>query len=258
MSQTIIKTQAGKRYFKRLSAMLVTPYEYVSSTDDWVIGPKTYDLYAIIGDTVRIEQAEGDKTHKFNEFTPLPVITNTSMGVWTFSADCLDAQNTVLKLIYGVQGTTGITVFPEDVKECLCCIELQFANSQTSVLLPKVSLNSTFLMESMKTSFLRNKITGTVLSSMVSFVEDMPDRSTARLKKLTDTPANASPKWSDYQLYTPMSFVDRPGGVAQLASWGVWTGAGTNFYMFGVASYKTPWYKKLPVGTVKQVTIRLS
>ena len=135
--------------------MLVTPYEYVSTTDDWVIGSKTYDLYAIIGDTVRIEQAEGDKTHKFNEFTPLPVITNTGMGVWTFSADCLDAQNAVLKLIYGVEGADGITVFPEDVKECLCCIELQFADSQTSVLLPKVSLNSTFLMENMKSSFLR-------------------------------------------------------------------------------------------------------
>lgn len=255
MSQTIIKTQAGKRYFKRLSAMLVTPYEYVSTTDDWVIGSKTYDLYAIIGDTVRIEQAEGDKTHKFNEFTPLPVITNTGMGVWTFSADCLDAQNAVLKLIYDVQGNTGITVFPEDVKECLCCIELQFADSQTSVLLPKVSLNSTFLMENMKTSFLRNRITGTILSSMVSFVGSYPTVSTARLLQMSDTPLGQTLQWADYQAYTPMSFVERNANAEQLNDWGIWTGVGETLYIFGKGT--KPWLKKDSVGTVKKWTFIL-
>jgi hypothetical protein len=232
MSQTIIKTQAGKRYFKRLSAMLVTPYEYVSTTDDWVIGSKTYDLYAIIGDTVRIEQAEGDKTHKFNEFTPLPVITNTGMGVWTFSADCLDAQNAVLKLIYGVEGADGITVFPEDVKECLCCIELQFSDSQTSVLLPKVSLNSTFLMENMKSSFLRNKITGTVLSSMVSFIQQV-NLGSIVLKQMSDTDPSYRLQWSDFQTYTPMSFVERADNAEQVDTWGIWTDVGEMFYKFG-------------------------
>jgi hypothetical protein len=234
--------------------MLVTPYEYVSTTDDWVIGSKTYDLYAIIGDTVRIEQAESDKTHKFNEFTPLPVITNTSMGVWTFSADCLDAQNSVLKLIYDVQGNTGITVFPEDVKECLCCIELQFADSQTSVLLPKVSLNSTFLMENMKSSVLRNKITGTVLSSMVSFVGTYPTTVTATLLQMSDTPIEERLQWEDFQTYTPMSFVERSASAEQLTDWGIWTDVGESLYLFG--SGNKPWLKGATAGSVKKWTFR--
>lgn len=253
MSQTIIKTQAGKRFFKRLSAMLVTPYEYVSTTDNWVIGSKTYDLYAIIGDTVRIEQAEGDKTHKFNEFTPLPVITNTGMGVWTFSADCLDAQNAVLKLIYGVEGADGITVFPEDVKECLCCIELQFSDSQTSVLLPKVSLNSTFLMENMKSSFLRNKITGTVLSSMVSFIQQV-NLGSIVLKQMSDTDPSYRLQWSDYQTYTPMSFVERASNVEQIANWGIWKGVGERFYTFGS---NKPCSKGASAGIVQQWSFRI-
>lgn len=176
MARVIITTDHNKRYYKKPSALLMTPYIYNAGDRRYYLGDTTYDIYSIIGDTISIVQEDNNVVNLENEFTPIPVLSNATMGKWSFSADCLDTQHAVLKAIYDVrQGyaadndvVDGLLAFHDDLTGIYCCIQIEFADdAMSTIVLPKVSINSTFNMQNLKSSFLQNKISGTVLATRI-------------------------------------------------------------------------------------------
>ena len=176
----IIVTRDGKRFVKKSKSMLITPYVYDVTDAKYYLGANTYDIFAIVGDTIVISQADGQSDSLNNEFSSIPVIENVTLGKWSFSADCLDMQNIVLKELFSAKvaysGTTevdGAIALPNDFKTVYCCIQVSFEDDDTSIIvLPKVLLSSSVNVSTIHTDVARNKIKGTPLLTEVCVLDD--------------------------------------------------------------------------------------
>lgn len=155
---------SGRRVFTNLSAIYFTPW-----TDESNIGSTTYDLVNIVGDTTSVEQAENEINEIDHEFSSEPLYENVTLGSKTFTCECIDFQNTVLKELFGwqVDETTGSAFAPVNYKDLYCKIELRFNSTEDVIVLPKVKLNSRAVIASMKTDVSRGNITGTAYSAYV-------------------------------------------------------------------------------------------
>lgn len=154
---------AGRRVFTNLSAIHFTPW-----TDESTLGTTTYDLVNIVGDTTSIEQAENEVNEIEHEFSSEPLYENVTLGAKTFTCECIDFQNDVLKELFGWQTDDAGNAFaPVTYKDLYCKIELHFNSTEDIVVLPKVKLNSRAVVASMKTDVSRGNITGTAYSAYV-------------------------------------------------------------------------------------------
>lgn len=161
MANTVI--DAGKRVFANLKAILFTPW-----TDDKTLGSTTYDLVNIVGDTTSVEQADNTVNEVPHEFSSTPLYENVTLGAKTFSCECIDFQNDVLKNLMGwAVETAGDAFAPIAYKDLYCKVELQFNSTADVVCLPKVKLNSKAVLSTMKTDASRGTITGTCYSAYV-------------------------------------------------------------------------------------------
>lgn len=161
MANTVI--DAGKRVFANLKAILFTPW-----TDDKTLGSTTYDLVNIVGDTTSVEQADNTVNSIEHEFSSTPLYENVILGAKTFSCECIDFQNDVLKNLMGwAVETSGDAFAPIAYKDLYCKVELQFNSTADVVCLPKVKLNSKAVLSTMKTDASRGTITGTCYSAFV-------------------------------------------------------------------------------------------
>lgn len=175
----VILTRDGKRLTKKASGMLVTPYYYDTDDNRYYLGPDTYDIYAIVGDTIAISQDNSETESVENEFYPVPVIENTTMGKWRFAADCADMQNIVMrqlfsaKTAYGSNGAVeGAVAMPSDFRTIYCCIQILFADeNMPRIVLPKVLLSSGVNITSLRTNIVQNKIMGTPMLTEVAVAE---------------------------------------------------------------------------------------
>ena len=153
----------GRRVFSNLKAMLFTPW-----TDESTLGDVTYDLVNIVGDTTSSEQAENDVNDLPHEFSSEPLWQNTNLGAKSFTTDCIDFQNVVLKELFGWEVAEDGTAFaPITYKDLYCKIEMQFNSTDDIIVLPKVKLNSRTVIASMKTDAARGTIAGTCYSAYV-------------------------------------------------------------------------------------------
>ena len=158
----------GRRVFTNLSAIYFTPWEKDAQGKDKISGT-TYDLVNIVGDTTSIEQAENEINEIEHEFSSEPLYENVTLGSKTFTCECIDFQNIVLKELFGwqVDETTGSAFAPVNYKDLYCKIELRFNSTEDIIVLPKVKLNSRAVIASMKTDVSRGNITGTAYSAYV-------------------------------------------------------------------------------------------
>ena len=161
MATTVIDT--GKRVFANLKSILFTPW-----TSDSEVGTTTYDLVSIVGDTTSVEQADNTVNAIEHEFSSTPLYENVILGAKTFSCECIDFQNDVLKNLMGWTVEEGGDAFaPIAYKDLYCKIELQFNSTEDVVCLPKVKLNSKAILSTMKTDASRGTISGTCYSAYV-------------------------------------------------------------------------------------------
>ena len=161
MANTVI--DAGKRVFANLKAILFTPW-----TDDKTLGATTYDLVNIVGDTTSVEQADNTVNEVPHEFSSTPLYENVTLGAKTFSCECIDFQNDVLKNLMGwAVEAAGDAFAPIAYKDLYCKVELQFNSTADVVCLPKVKLNSKAVLSTMKTDASRGTITGTCYAAYV-------------------------------------------------------------------------------------------
>ena len=154
---------AGRRVFANLKALIFTPW-----TDENTLGDTSYDLVNIVGDTTSVEQADNNVNALEHEFSSEPLYENVQLGDKTFTTECIDFQNDVLKQLMGWEAAEDGTAFaPIQYKDLYCKIEMQFNSTEDIVVLPKVKMNSKSILSSMKTDASRNTLSGTCYSAFV-------------------------------------------------------------------------------------------
>lgn len=207
----IVTTKTGRKVLKKAESMCLIPYVYDDTTDinDYVLGDTIYDISAIIGDSITLEQSDGDTQTKENEFTGDVIVKNVTSGEWAFSAQCLDLQNTVLQAIFGAyyNSEVGISAIRKDYETMYALIRIRFKDNDTpDVYLPKVALNSKLMLNQMKTRGSQGNINGTAMSRMCAVIKTMANPPAAGfLESFTDI-TSIDPV---YQVETPVLFVPK-------------------------------------------------
>jgi hypothetical protein len=157
------KIDAGRRVFANLKYLYFTPWKSESE-----VGTTTYDLVNIVGDTTNLEQAENEINALEHEFSNEPLYENITLGEKTFTTECIDFQDTVLKELFGWKEVDGNYYAPTTYKDLFCQVEMGFNSTNDVIVLPKVKLNSRAVIASMKTDASRGNITGTCYSAYIN------------------------------------------------------------------------------------------
>lgn len=156
---------ANRRVFTNLKYLYFTPWK----ADGSGLDETTYDVVNIVGDTTSVEQAENDVSEIEHEFSSEPLYENVNLGAKTFTTECIDFQNDVLKALFGWETDEAGNAFaPINYKELYCKIEMGFNSTDDILVLPKVKLNSRVVLGTMKTDASRGTISGTCYSAYVT------------------------------------------------------------------------------------------
>lgn len=170
----IIRTKTGRKLLKNARNLFVLPYRYDTTLSQYVLGQNLYDLSAIIGDSITLEQSDGDTQTKENEFTNEALVKNVTTGEWKFTAQCLDLQNSVLKALFMAytNDTYGAAALRPEYETLYALIIVRFSDTSTpDVWLPKVLLNSKLLLQQMKTRGSQGNVSGTLFSSRCGIIQ---------------------------------------------------------------------------------------
>lgn len=170
---SLITTDNGRRIFKEAESMMVVPYVYDSASGNYVLGSDVYDLSAIIGDSITIEQEDGDRSTKNNEFVSTPLIECVSGTKYKFSAQCIDLQNDVLRSCFNVMTASAsgeqVVAFGTDYALQYVLIRIRFRNSNApDLILPKVQLNSKMFVNQLKTRMAQGNLEGSALGMNIA------------------------------------------------------------------------------------------
>lgn len=196
-------TDTGRKVFRKAESLEVLPYVYNSTIDDYVLGDTIFDLSAIIGDSITVEQDDGDAQTKVCEFYSEPVVKNVTMGEIKVSAQCLDLQNNVLKSLFAAyyNESSGAAAIRKDFEPLYALIRVRFAEEHTpDIYLPQVLLNSKLMLQQMKSRGSQGNLGGTAISRVCSIIGTSPN-----LLPFTDPINNTT----SYQVDTPILFVPR-------------------------------------------------
>lgn len=202
---SLINTKEGRTVMKNASSMMVVPYVYDNALGDYALGSDVYDISAVIGDSIVIEQSEGDKVTKENEFISSPLLEVYSNGKVAMTAQCLDLQNKVLKSLFSAMTVPehNIAAFNDDYAMSYALVRVSFRNTNTpDIIMPKVQLNSKLYIQQLKTRSGQGNISGTATSINIA-VKD-PDNSGHLLQFSVPTTNETT-----YTPFTPAIFVPR-------------------------------------------------
>lgn len=208
---SLITTNDGRIVLKKAQSMMAVPYVYDSSVEDYVLGSDVYDISAVFGDSITIEQSDGNTEAKYNEFKASPLIESVSGSKYNFTAQCLDLQNSVLQSLFGVMvghgyngAVNGAVAFNDDFVLLYALIRIRFEDaSLPDVVMPKVQLNSKLFIQQLKTRASQGNIAGTALSRKVA-VDDMDNPAEGKLLQFSSQASGAT-----YTPDTPVLFVPR-------------------------------------------------
>lgn len=201
----LIQTNTGRKIFKKAESMLVVPYVYNSRIGDYALGETVYDISAVIGDSIVLEQSEGTTETKENEFRSEPLLQATSGAKCGFTAQCLDLQNNVLKALFNAMtvGDHGIAAFNDDYSTLYALIRIGFGGQDTpDIILPKVQLNSRIFIQQLRTRAGQGNISGTANSFNVAIKDPV---NPGHLLQFAVPATNGT----TYTPYTPVLFVPR-------------------------------------------------
>lgn len=207
----IIKTNDGRIVLKKAESMMVVPYVHDGNLDDYVLGGDVYDISAVIGNSITLEQSEGNMDAKYNEFKASPLIESVSGSKYAFTAQCTDLQDSVLRPLFGVMVghgyngmVNGAVAFNDDFVLLYALIRIRFSDaSLPDVILPKVQLNSKLFIQQLRTRQAQGNIAGTALARDVA-VDDRDDPAEGTLLQFSKHDGG-----NTYTPYTPVLFVPR-------------------------------------------------
>lgn len=168
----IVTTINGRKVFKKAESMQLLPYVFDTEVKDYVLGPDAYDISAVIGDTITLEQEDGEVQTKENEFVPTPIVKNVTAGAWNFTAQILDLQNNIIRALFGAMTATetvggvsyDISAMMENYQTRYALIRVRFKGDNIpDVYLPKVVLDSKLMISQLKTHGSQGNLNGTAL-----------------------------------------------------------------------------------------------
>lgn len=208
---SLITTNEGRIVLKKAESMMVVPYVYDQSVEDYVLGSDVYDISAVIGNSITIEQSDGNTEAKYNEFKASPLIESVSGSKCAFTAQCIDFQDSVLQSLFGVMvghgyngAVNGAVAFNDDFVLLYALIRIRFADTASpDVVMPKVQLNSKLFIQQLRTRQAQENIAGTALAHTVA-VDDRDNPMEGELLQFSSQ-ANGT----TYTPHTPVLFVPR-------------------------------------------------
>lgn len=127
-----------------------------------------YEIQSTVGDTTSVEQAENEINAIESEYTSDPLFEKETAGKKTFSCELINFQKEILADIFGWEAGSKSMFAPTNAKTIYATIELHFESSDDIVVLPKVRLNSTMTLASLKTDAGKVTISGTCYSTEVN------------------------------------------------------------------------------------------
>ena len=179
MPKNVTVVDTGRRVFANLKSIIFYPWTNESTPSE-----TGYDLVNIVADTTSVEQAENNINAIDHEFSNEPLYENIELGDKTFTCECIDFQNDVLKSLFGWKVTEAGDAFaPTAYKDLFCTIEMQFNSTDDLVVLPKVKMNSRAVLSSMKTNASRGTLSGTCYSAYVKAGETTEETDQAVIAK---------------------------------------------------------------------------
>lgn len=188
MATALISTKDTRVAYEKATGMFMTFYKFMTDIG-YQLEEETYDIFAIVGDTLSITQDEESTEEVPHEFSDENLEENTTLGDINFTADCTDYQDSMLKQIYGYKDINGSLVAPNSYKDRYAMIRITFDHSsgQKDVVLPFVKLNSRPVLEGMRTGTATGQITGIAKSrNIVITVGEAP--TTVQSANIENTP----------------------------------------------------------------------
>lgn len=173
-----IRTGGNRLVYKKPESMLLIPYYYDSSNDvdDYVLGEDVYDITSVIGDSIVLEQGDGNTETKENEFKNTPLLENTTSGKWVMTAQIYDLQNDVLRSISGAMYGGGAAFLPDDYIPMYVLVRVRFSDASTpDLIIPKMLLNSKLLVSQLKTRGGQGNLAGTSFSVQSAVIESVSE-----------------------------------------------------------------------------------
>lgn len=166
--------QNGRRILlKRAKSLHLVPYVYNSTYDDYVLGSDVYDLSAIVGDSMQLQQGDGNTDSEDNEFTNQPLVQCVTAGRYAFTAQCVDLQNNMVKVIFGAMtgaGVDGLFAMPDDYHDMFVLVRVAFKDANApDMIIPKLNLNSTLIVSQLKSQLSKGTLGGTAFNRMVAY-----------------------------------------------------------------------------------------
>lgn len=161
MAATIKPTLATAKKFKKVTQILVTPYD----EDGVALGQTAYQMDNIVADSTSLTQDDPETNEIACETRDEPVDTVTTLGSYQFTTNSADIQKELLTGVMGfVEDTsTKILYAPASYKDFFAEVRLKFENGD-SLVLPKVKLNNKIEATTLKTGLVQAVISGTAFS----------------------------------------------------------------------------------------------
>jgi hypothetical protein len=159
----------------------------------------TYDIRAIVADTINLEQDDNEVNTKEHEFSNSPLLENINLGKFQFTCTCIDFQDDILTELFGcTKDSSGVVMFPSEYKEIFACVRIAFHDGTKDVIIPKLKLNAKAVIGTLKTGSAEGTLSGTAYATdvkpAVSASSDTDVKETS-LFMAAPTAASAASAW---------------------------------------------------------------
>ena len=153
-----------------VTRIVFVPWVQTPETNVWAKGTDGFALDDVVADTTSITQDDPETNAVDCETRDEPIYENVTLGSYNFSCESGKIDKDILQNALGYkisgEGSTLKAYAPASYKELWAEVEVQFSNG-TSLVLPKVKLNSKIDASSLKTGIVRGVIGGTAYSTNV-------------------------------------------------------------------------------------------
>ena len=153
-----------------VTRIVFVPWVKAQETNVWSKGTNGFALDDVVADTTSISQDDPETNAIDCETRDEPIYENVTLGSYNFSCESGNIDKDILQNALGYkisgEGASLKAYAPASYKELWAEVEVQFANG-TSLVLPKVKLNSKIDASSLKTGIVRGIIGGTAYSTKV-------------------------------------------------------------------------------------------
>lgn len=150
--------------------IIFVPWTKSAESGEWSKSETGFALDDVVADTTAISQNDPETNAVDCETRDEPIVENVTQGSYQFSCESANIDKDILQYCLGFtitgEGTSLKAYAPASYKEIWGEVEVQFENG-TSMVLPKVKMNSKIDASSLKTGVVRGVISGTAYTTLV-------------------------------------------------------------------------------------------